>query len=53
LAIPPFAPSWENTEEIMNWSENTLILGEVIPLDCSPISFSEKKDDLVVRSLAK
>nr|WP_290223289.1 hypothetical protein [Trichocoleus desertorum] len=53
LAIPPFAPSWENSEEIMNWSESTLILGDVISLDCSPISFSERKDDLAVRSLTK
>jgi hypothetical protein len=44
LAIPPFAPSWENSKEIMSWSENTLILGDVIPLDCSTINFVEKKE---------
>lgn len=53
LAIPPFAPSWENSEEIINWSENALILGDVISLDCSSVNFSEKKDDLAVRSLIK
>jgi hypothetical protein len=40
LAIPPFAPSWENLEEIMIWQEKMLIgqesLSRTVSLDFSP-----------------
>ncbi len=30
LAIPPFAPSWENLEQIMRWQERALAAQEAV-----------------------
>jgi hypothetical protein len=30
LAIPPFAPAWENFEGIMAWQENVIKMADVI-----------------------
>jgi hypothetical protein len=35
LAIPPFAPSWENLEQIMRWQERALAVQEVIVASCA------------------
>lgn len=35
LALPPFAPSWENLEESVIWMEETLKVPDTLPANCS------------------
>ncbi len=33
LALPPFAPSWEELEALVTWSEESLMVQDAIPSD--------------------
>lgn len=35
LALPPFAPSWENLEGIVIWTNETLKVPDAVPSSCS------------------
>lgn len=41
LAIPPFAPTWENFEEMMAWRGDTLTVAEAIASDSSTSSIQK------------
>ncbi|QZZ22278.1 hypothetical protein J5X98_07785 [Leptothermofonsia sichuanensis E412] len=41
LAIPPFAPAWENLEQIMRWQERALAVQEVVVATCPPLHHEE------------
>lgn len=43
LAIPPFAPSWEGFQEVLDWQKEMLLLQEVLPLESSELKVSQAK----------
>ncbi|HEY9808170.1 MAG TPA: hypothetical protein V6D13_02415 [Halomicronema sp.] len=57
LAIPPFAPSWENLETIKLWEQEMLGIPELLPLEGSfgftTVEESDKQESEIAAQLVE